>query len=1116
MTDAPSSIQPGGFEDLARLACKVTDTPLAFIGWRLGTQLRWVSPPGVGPEERDWVQAMCFRGLDDPARREVVDLRRDLAPAVPAPTGDDPALQYFLMRVGPVSASGEVWFLGVADRRIRRLTPEQRQGLETLHQQVLLRREQWQHSSNLARTAAEVQRLEAARREQEAFYQALVESLPQNIFRKDLEGRFTFANGRYCATLGRPLEAILGRTDSDFAPPELAAKYRLDDQKVLQSLEPLEVVEKNITPDGTVHWVHVIKTPILGAGGRPVGIQGIFWDITREHDTAEKLRQAEANYRGFVVNARDGIFQTTPNGSYLSANLALARIYGFRSPEELVAKWTDIEHQLYRDPVRRSEFARLMAENDVVDQFESEVYRADGSVIWISENARAVRDSAGHLLRYEGTVEDITARKRAEEALSRANEELKKARDAAVDSAAIKARFLANTSHELRTPMNAIVGFTQLLLDTPLKDEQREYAATVRASARSLLTLLNDILDFSRIESGKVTFERLEFSPRQLIEETADLMAELAFPKGLELTARLDHRLPSLVIGDSGRIRQILTNLLGNAIKFTAQGEVSLRVEVEAETERDCRLRFLVSDTGIGIPTEAQARIFEAFTQADESTTRKYGGSGLGLSISRQIVEQLGGQIGFTSEPGKGSIFWVTLPLEVVADEAAKADLPRLSACRILIVDDQPSARELVRHELEPLGAECIEAHSGAVVHAILDRQRRSGAPISIVLLDLQMPDVDGIALAQELRQDPAYSQTGIVIIAPMGQQVDREFLRRAGVDGCLIKPIKQSRLRDCVQKVVHREDALDGGGTGPMVKIEAPAAPVAPVAPTARGLSPLKILLAEDNLVNQKVALAQLRTLGYAADVVANGREVLKALDQTRYHIVLMDCQMPELDGYEATRCIRRAETDGRYGNRWAHHVIAVTANAMRGDREKCLAAGMDAFLTKPIEIETLRAALEQAGERFGNVPVMESGVTSRGGAPGLIVPEPSSSVGTEEAPVLDPTFLRQLRTLSPTGGPNEAVELIDLFLSEFSMRIDAVVRLVKERDSDAVRLAVHTLKGSAGNLGGRDFARTAAALEQAVKAADWGRSDAVVVALEKAAQLLSGALAAERARGG
>lgn len=812
MTDAPSSIHPGGFEDLARLARKVSDAPIAFIGWRLGTQLGWVSPPAVGPGEKDWLEAMCGRGLDDPARQELMDVRRELDPVVPTPTGDDPALQFFSMRVGPVLASGEVWFLGVADRRMRRLTPEQRQGLQTLHQQVLLRREQWQHSSNLARTAAEVQRLEAARREQEAFYQALVESLPQNIFRKDLEGRFTFANGRYCATLGRPLEAILGRTDSDFAPPELADKYRRDDKKVLQSLEPLEVVEKNITPDGTVHWVHVIKTPILGADGRPVGIQGIFWDITREHDTAEKLRQAEANYRGFVVNARDGIFQTTPNGSYLSANPALARIYGFKSPEELVAKRTDIEHQLYLDPVRRSEFARLMAENDVVDQFESEVYRADGSVIWISENARAVRDSTGHLVCYEGTVEDITARKRTEEALSRANEELKKARDAAVDSAAIKARFLANTSHELRTPMNAIVGFTQLLLDTPLNDEQREYAATVRASARSLLTLLNDILDFSRIESGKVTFERLEFSPRRLIEETADLMAELAFPKGLELTARLDHRLPGLVIGDAGRIRQILTNLLGNAIKFTAQGEVSLRVEVEAESERDCRLRFLVSDTGIGIPTEAQARIFEAFTQADESTTRKYGGSGLGLSISRQIVEQLGGQIGLTSEPGKGSIFWVTLPLEVVAAQASKADLPELSACRILIVDDQRSARELLRHELEPLGAECIEAHSGALVHGILDRQRSSGAPISIVLLDLQMPDVDGIALAQELRQDSAYSQTGIVIIAPMGQQVDREFLRRAGVDGCLIKPIKQSRLRDCVQKVVRREDALDGG----------------------------------------------------------------------------------------------------------------------------------------------------------------------------------------------------------------------------------------------------------------------------------------------------------------
>lgn len=1104
MIDTPPSVHPGGFEDLARLARKVSDTRLAFIGWRHGTQLTWISPPETEQAELDWITAACRRALEDPARegQELIDLLQEKDPAVPTLEGDDAALQFFLLVASPELASGEVWFLGVADRRVRRLTPEQRQGLQTIHQQIMLRHEQWQQSSNLARTAAEVQRLEEAQREQEAFYQALVESLPQNIFRKDLDGRFTFANGRYCATLGRPLEAIIGRKDSDFAPSELAAKYRLDDQKVLESLEPLELIEENITPDGTIHWVYVIKTPILDSFGKPVGIQGIFWDVTQEHNTAEKLQQAEANYRGIVVNARDGIFQTTPNGSYLSANPALARIYGFKSPEELMAKWTDIEHQLYLDPARRSEFARLLAENDVIDQFESEVYRADGSVIWISENARAVRDSTGRLVCYEGTVEDITARKRAEEALSRANEELKKARDAAVESAAIKARFLANTSHELRTPMNAIIGFTQLLLDTPLNDEQREFAATVRVSAGSLLALLNDILDFSRIESGKMVFERLEFSPRRLIEETADLMAELAFPKGLELTARLDHALPSLVTGDPGRIRQILTNLLGNAIKFTARGEVSLRVDLEARTERECRLRFLVRDTGIGIPLEAQARVFEAFTQADESTTRKYGGSGLGLSITRQIVEQLGGRIGFTSEPGRGSVFWVTVSLDVPVDGGAKTETPQLSECRVLIVDDQPSARELLRYELEPLGAECIEAGSGVAAHESLDLHRGSGSPISVILLDLQLPDLDGITLAQELRQDPAYSRTGLVIVAPMGQQMDREFLRRAGVNGCLIKPVKQSRLWDCVQKVLRGEDALDGGGPGRARKVAAPA---------ANGPSPLKILLAEDNLVNQKVALAQLRRLGYSADVVANGREVLRALHQTRYQVVLMDCQMPELDGYEATRCIRRAETDGHYGNRWTHHVIAVTANAMRGDREKCFAAGMDGFLTKPLDIGTLRAALEQAGERFGIVPAAESGIAS-----GLSAPEPSRSIGKEEALVLDPSFLRQIRKLSPPGGPDEAVELINLFLSDFPMRVEAVARSVKERDSEAVRLAAHNLKGSAGNLGGRELAKIAAALEQSIKAGDWIRSDALAAALEKAADRLSQEMSAERTQRG
>jgi two-component system, sensor histidine kinase and response regulator len=530
-------------------------------------------------------------------------------------------------------------------------------------------------------------------------------------------------------------------------------------------------------------------------------------------DTIEALRRAEQKYRSIFENATEGIFQTTPEGKYLSANPALARMFGYDSPEELLADLTDIGSQLYVDPDRRREFALAIRHDGRIQDFEAQIYRRDKSVIWISENARAVHDEVtGELLYYEGMVQDITSRKSAEDAG-------KQATAAAEAANRAKSEFLANMSHEIRTPMNGVIGMTGLLLETSLTNEQREFAESIGFSADALLTIINDILDFSKIEAGKLTFELLDFDLAEAVESILDMLAEGADGKGIELVSTISPDVPTRLRGDVGRLRQILANLIGNAIKFTETGEIVVQVFKESETETHAGVRFNVQDTGIGIPAETQVRLFQAFSQADGSTTRKYGGTGLGLTISKQLVAMMDGQIGVHSEPGNGSTFWFTILLE---KQAADAKPPE----KTVVAASVPNPSE-------------------------------------------------------------------------------------------------------------------------PNPQIEK-----------------MRILLAEDNIVNQKVALGQLRKLRCRADSVANGLEVLAALQLAPYDIILMDCQMPEMDGYEATRVIRKQEQSLGKACSWKSpvYIIAITANAMQADREKCLATGMDDYLSKPVRPLELRAALERS----------------------------------------------------------------------------------------------------------------------------------------------------------
>ena len=614
----------------------------------------------------------------------------------------------------------------------------------------------------------------------------------------------------------------------------------------------------------------------------------------------------------------------------------------------------------------------------------------------------------------------------------------------------------------------SVIGMIGLLLDTDMTAEQRQYAEMARASGEALLTVINDILDFSKIEAGRMDLEELDFDLRSTVEGATELVAEQAHAKGLELAVLVRPDVPLDVRGDPGRLRQILLNLVGNAVKFTERGEVVVRVGVDPHDP--ALVRFEVLDTGIGIGPEEQARLFQSFSQADASTTRRYGGTGLGLAICKQLVELMGGYIGVESMAGQGSTFWFTVRLERAAApvEGLRSDSTGLDGLGALVVDDNATNRTILEQSLAAWHMRPAVTDAGDQALVLLREAAARSDPFELAILDYHMPGMDGLELARAIRADPTVSSTKLVLLTSSGRWGSAQSAAGSEIDAFLTKPIRQSALYDALVTVTGLPEDSDGGRV----------VTVATVA-DVRGKSRAHVLVVEDNIVNQTVAAGMLERLGYRVDVAANGLEAVDAIGRVPYALILMDCQMPEMDGYEATAEIRRRQDGGR-----RTPIVAMTAGAMEGDEDRALAAGMDEFVTKPVRMAELRAVVGRWLEGTG-----------------VSVPEPEPLAAPEQAAidaVLDADILAGLRQLESGGRGGVVDELVQLFLDTARDRVGELRAAVDGDDTAVVMRVAHSLKGSSASLAATGLATIAAQLEFAAAEDDLPAATAIVSRLE------------------
>ncbi|GAB4281337.1 MAG: hypothetical protein Fur0025_09880 [Oscillatoriaceae cyanobacterium] len=1035
--------------------------------------------------------------------------------------------------------------------------------------------------AGIAEDITQRKQMEDALRESQQRYLAILQDQTELICRFTPDGIITFANDAYCRYFGKALEDLIG---SNFMPTIPAEDWQVC-EKLLGSISlanPVVTLEHRvILPDGEVRWHQSTQRGIFDSSGLLVELQGVSRDVTERVSAAAALEKERSLLRSVITNAPVAMAMFDTQMRYIAHS----------------DKWLADYHLERQSVIGLSHYEVFP---DIPDRWRAIHSRAlKGEIITNPEDAFIRTDGTTLYLRWAinpwyNTVGDIGGIVMATDRI----DELVRAREAALENARLKSQFLANMSHEIRTPMNGVLGMAGLLGQTALNSEQRDFVETIEKSADNLLSIINDILDFSKLEAGEMQLETLEFNLVQCLEDVLDLLAPNAYKKGVELASFVHPELPIFYIGDAGRLRQILLNLVGNAIKFTESGEVLLQAflttNITEEPASDIEVLFAVTDTGIGVPPRAHEKLFQSFSQVDASTTRQYGGTGLGLAICKQLVELMGGEIGVISNgefyphpapltpsalstlipENSGSTFWFTARLEmpqqnltakltrhltVFEEETAQKgrvsdpskspmtvsspSLPSLQGLRLLVVDDNATNRKILRYQAESWGMEVDEASSGVEAISAFQKANAERKAYAAAILDMQMPEMDGQTLASLIGQQPASVGTKLILMTSQFLMGEMEQWRSAGFSSYLIKPVKAARLRECLADCLTNSALVPEFQTPPLSTLreqgrredqetrepgdslpvsQSPHPPVSPSSHTSpsppappspsppvqeQTLSPLsaKILLVEDNAINQKVVCNQLKRLGYATvDIAGNGEEALEILRLSDYDIVLMDCQMPVLDGYSATKAIRARERRQRH-----IPIIAMTAHAMKGDREKCLAAGMDDYISKPVDLvllgETLQKWLSLPKPTQPEVVAAEAQLgTLQGLNQGLnigAIEELSPSLSNQDQ-LIDWNRLQEISD----GDVEFQREILTVFVEDGHATLGKLRQALDNGDVQEVRNLAHALKGASGNTGISPIQETALNLERLAR--DTGGLDgaaAIVATLEKLLEMLA-----------
>jgi PAS domain S-box-containing protein len=906
---------------------------------------------------------------------------------------------------------------------------------------------------------------EAALRQREERFRTAFEYAPFGLALAARDGRILQVNATSCHMLGYSEEELLATPWEDITHPDDVAASREEMARLERDLpEWVEYEKRFIRKEGRVVWVRVRLSLVVDSSEVWHYVAHIE-DITERKRAVEAIRASEERVRLVLDSTAEAIYGIDLDGNCTFANPACLRMLGYADVQAVIGK--NLHHLNHHTRPDGSPYP--MEECRIYQSSQrAEGAHVDDEMLWRADGTNFPAECWCHPVTTDGKVVgsvvaflDITRRKAAEE-------ELVKAKEVAEAANLAKSRFLANMSHEIRTPMNGVIGMARLLLDGDLPAVERRYAEVVRDSAETLKSLLDHILDLSKIEAGRVTLERLDFDLGQVLAGVVEMLAISANRKGLELTCLVAPETACLLRGDAGRLRQVVCNLVANAIKFTHRGEVGIRVKQTREDAGAVTLHFAISDTGIGIPKDRAGALFSPFVQADESTTRKYGGTGLGLAISKQLVEMMGGQIGFDSEEGRGTTFRFSVVLEKQQTTTGTpvSHSRDFRGVKALVLADRESNRQVVSTLLRSWGCRASVAAGGAAALALLYEAARDGDPFAIALVDKDMPDANGEEIARQIAADPRLAGIRLLLMTPLGEQASATRPQASPWIARISKPIIEARLREALTETLGRK-------TAPEPRLVARRLPM-----MRSGVEEqrARILLAEDHPINQEVALAILGRLGFDADPVSNGAEAVRALQRIDYDLVLMDCEMPEVDGYEATRQIRNPAT-GALNPRVP--IVAVTANAMPGDRERCLQNGMDDYLPKPIEPEAVLLVLARwLGKPK---PIMK----------GCPAKKADSSPGDN---VFDRTGL--LKRLA--GNRGLADRLVQEFLADTPSQLCILRRHLEESDAPSARRQAHKLKGAAANLSADTLRAVAFQAEQAAMAGQLNQLRELLPAME------------------